>query len=376
MIPKEIYAETLAGLFAPIRHHLADASVSEILINGPGQVFIERRGQLERSDVRFASPGAVLSALRNVAQYAGTYVDESRPILEARLPDGSRLEAVLAPIVEGGPAVAIRRFSKATMTLDRLVALESLGQDAAEALAAMVIAKCNIVVAGGTGSGKTSLLNVLAACAPASERVLVLEDTRELEVVREHVVYMEARKPDERGAGAVSIRDLFRASLRMRPDRIIVGEIRGAEALDMLQAMVSGHGGCLGTLHASHPRDTLTRLETMCMMSDVNLPLTAIRMQIGSGIDVIVQVSRMADGGRKLTHITEVVAFDADNRRYELRDLFARRTLDDTLNPAEHPRSALLPTGALPSFTDRLREHGQRLPASMLRAADSASAGA
>jgi pilus assembly protein CpaF len=369
MIPREIYAETLATLFAPIRQFLEDASVSEILINGPNQVFIERSGRLERTDVRFASGAAVLAALRNVAQFAGTYVDDSNPILEARLPDGSRLEAILSPVVEGGPAVAIRRFAKATMTLARLVELGALGGDAADALQAMVVAKCNIVVAGGTGSGKTSLLNVLAACAPAGERVLVLEDTRELEIAREHVLYMEARRADEQGQGAIGIRELFRASLRMRPDRIVVGEIRGAEALDMLQAMVSGHGGCLGTLHASHPRDTLTRLETMCMMSDVNLPLAAIRLQIGSGIDLIVQVSRMPDGTRKLTHISEVVGFDADSRRYEMRDLFVRRGL------TPNSTSELVATGVLPTFLPRLAERGLSLPGSMLRAAAALKAG-
>jgi pilus assembly protein CpaF len=357
MIPSHIYAETLAALLAPIQPFLQDASVSEILINGPAQIFIERRGRLELTEARFESSAHVLAALRNVAQYAGTYVDERKPILEARLPDGSRLEAVLSPIAQDGPAVSIRRFSRVTMTLPRLVELGALGGDAAEALRAMVIAKCNIVVAGGTGSGKTSLLNVLAACAPAGERVLVLEDTRELEIARQHVVYLEARKPDEHGSGAISIRDLFRASLRMRPDRIIVGEIRGAEALDMVQAMVSGHGGCLGTLHASYPRDTLTRLETMCMMSDIEMPLSAIRMQIGSGIDAIVQVSRMPDGSRKISHITEVVGFDTERNRYELRDLFTRGA------------GELTPCGVLPSFHERLLEHGVDLPPSVLRAA-------
>jgi len=218
-------------------------------------------------------------------------------------------------------------------------------------------------VSGGTGTGKTSLLNVLAACADERERVIVLEDTRELDVTREHVLYMEARKPDEQGLGAISIRDLFRTSLRMRPDRLIVGEIRGPEALDLLQATVSGHGGCLGTLHASSPRDAVTRLETLCMMSDVQMPLTAIRLQIGSGIDLIVQVDRCVDGSRKLTHITEVVGFDADTGRYELRTLFERK-------PADHPSglSELTPTGALPACGVRLASHGVQLPAAMLRA--------
>jgi pilus assembly protein CpaF len=363
LIPKEIYADTLGRLLAPVRGYLDDPTVSEIMINGPEQIFIERRGQLELTDARFASTGAVLAALRNIAQYAGTFFDERFPILEARLPDGSRVEAVLAPIAQGGPAVSIRRFSKSTMTLERLVELGALDALSAEALSVMVAGKCNVVIAGGTGSGKTSLLNVLAGRVPSGERVLVLEDTREVEVARRHIVYLEARKADEHGSGAVTIRDLFRASLRMRPDRIIVGEIRGAEALDMVQAMVSGHGGCLATLHASYPRDTLTRLETMCMMSDVSMPLPAIRMQIGSGIDVIVQVSRLMDGSRKVTHITEVAGFDVDTGKYELRDLFVREY--DGVDAQGRVNSALRPTGVVPAFLPRLEEHGVKLPAGM-----------
>lgn len=368
MIPAEIYSDTLGTLLEPIRAFMDDPSVSEIMINGPDQIYIERKGKLELTEKRFASRGAVLAAMRNIAQFAGTFFDERFPILEARLPDGSRIEAVMAPIAEDGPVVAIRRFSKSTLTLDRLVELGALDDLSAAALVAMVVGKCNIAVAGGTGSGKTSLLNVLTACVPEGERVLVLEDTREIEVARKHVVYLGARKPDDQGQGAVGIRDLFRASLRMRPDRIIVGEIRGAEALDMVQAMVSGHGGALSTLHASYPRDTLTRLETMCMMSDVNMPLSAIRMQIGSGIDVIVQVARLSDGSRKITHITEVVGFDVDTGKYELRDLFLREY--DGLDGHGKIRSRLVPTGVVPSFLPRLLEHGVSLPAPMLAATE------
>ena len=363
MISREIYESTLSSLLGPVRPFMEDASVSEIMINGPHQIYVERKGKLELTEQRFASAQAVLAAMRNVAQFAGTYFDERFPILEARLPDGSRLEAVMSPIAQDGPVVSIRRFSRSTLTLERLVQLGALDQEAAAALVAMVAGKCNIMVAGGTGSGKTSLLNVLAAAVPEGERVIVLEDTREIEIAKNHVVYLEARKPDQKGEGAVGIRDLFRASLRMRPDRIIVGEIRGAEALDMVQAMVSGHGGCLGTLHASYPRDTLTRLETMCMMSDVGMPLPAIRMQLGSGVDVIVQVARLADGTRKITHITEVVGFDVDSGKYELRDLFVR----EFEGPAGHGlRSTLRPTGITPSFLPRLHEHGVTLPAAML----------
>jgi len=371
MIPKEIYVETVRQLLAPVAQFMDDPTVSEIMINGPHDIFVERRGKVERTDARFENADAVLAAMRNVAQYAGGFIDERHPILEARLPDGSRVEAVMAPIAQGGPVVAIRRFSKSTMTLERLVELGAMPGDAAEALRALTVAKCNIAVAGGTGSGKTSLLNVLAACVPASERVLVLEDTREIEVAHNHIVYLEARKADEFGEGTVTIRDLFRASLRMRPDRIIVGEIRGAEALDMIQAMVSGHGGCLSTLHATYPRDTLTRLETMCMMSDVEMPLPAIRMQIGSGIDVIVQVSRLMDGSRKITHITEVVGFDVDTGKYQLVDLWVRKYHGTDAHG--RVQSELVPTGVLPTFLPRLEEHGVALPASMLRAAVSST---
>ena len=363
MIPKRVFEQTLLQFLEPIVKFLDDPAVSEVMINGPQRIYIERAGKLELTSARFESAAAVLAALRNIAQYAGAFVDEKSPILEARLPDGSRVEALIAPVVQDGPVVSIRRFSRSTLTLARLVELDALSPDAAQALRAMTVAKCNIAVAGGTGSGKTSLLNVLAACTPEGERVLVLEDTRELEIERAHVVYLTARPPDEQGQGAISIRDLFRASLRMRPDRIIVGEIRGAEALDMVQVMVSGHGGCLGTLHASYPLDTLTRLETMCMMSDVEMPLSAIRMQIGSGIDVIVQVGRLLDGSRKITHVTEVVGFDPDQGRYELRDLFTRSY--DGVDPEGRVRSELAPTGKLPTFLPRLEAHGVSLPASM-----------
>jgi pilus assembly protein CpaF len=371
MIPEALFAKTLRTLFAPIAPYFDDPSVSEIMINGPSNVFVERKGRLERAPVSFDSADSVLAALRNVAQYAGSFIDAQHPILEARLPDGSRLEAVIAPIAQDGPSVAIRRFSQAKLTLEQLVELQALTADVAEALVTMTTAKCNIVVAGGTGSGKTSLLNVLAGSVPAGERVLVLEDTREINIDRDHVVYLTARKPDERGELEVSIRDMFRASLRMRPDRIIVGEIRGAEALDLVQAMVSGHGGCLSTLHASYPHDTMTRLETMCLMSDLDMPLHAVRSQLASGIDVIVQVSRMPDGRRGITHVTEVVGLDASGHHYELHDLFLR--VQAGTNAEGKPQSRLVPTGVLPKFMAKLAEHGLELPAAMLRAANQPS---
>ena len=367
MIPREVYQQTLLDFLAPVRAHLQDPTVSEVMINGPSQIYVERRGRLERVDARFDGVEAVLCALRNAAQFVGKFADERNLILESRLPDGSRLQAVLPPAAPDGPCVSIRRFAKDSFTIQRLVELGSLTQDAASTLAAFVGAKRNMLVAGGTGSGKTSFLNMLTNYVPDSERIVVIEDSKEVQVQREHVVSLEARGADADGEGRVTIRDLFRATLRMRPDRIVIGEIRGGEALDIIQAMVSGHGGCLGTLHASYPRDTLTRLETMAMMSDVEMPLVALRLQIASGLNVIVQLARLKDGTRKVTHVTEVVQFDAVTGKYELRDLFVRRYAGS--DERGYLRSELVPTGILPSFTSELAQFGMTLPVAVVEAA-------
>jgi pilus assembly protein CpaF len=250
----------------------------------------------------------------------------------------------------------------------------SFTRAAAETLSALVQSKQNLMIAGGTGSGKTSLLNMLTTYVPDGERIAVIEDSKEVQVQKQHVVYMEARPADEHGQGAVSIRELFRATLRMRPDRIVIGEIRGGEALDIIQAMVSGHGGCLGTLHATYPRDTLTRLETMAMMSDVEMPLAALRLQIASGVNIIVQASRLSDGSRKITHITEVVGFDSASGKYELVDLFVRRFQGRDVKG--QILSELVPTGALPRVTPMLKEYGLELPAAVYEAARQTEHGA
>jgi pilus assembly protein CpaF len=287
------------------------------------------------------------------------------------MPDGSRVEAILPPVAPDGPHVSIRRFFKETLTVERLVALDSLTEDAADALRAFVVSKCNILVAGGTGSGKTSMLNALSGFIPDGERVVVIEDSREVQFQKPHVVQLEARPADAKGEGAITIRDIFRATLRMRPDRVVVGEIRGGEALDIVQAMTSGHGGCMGTLHATYPRDTLTRMETMAMMSDVDMPLAAMRTQIGSGVQIVVQVARLQDGSRKVTHITEVLGFDIAKQSYVLQDLYVRRYSGMTRD--NRIRSRLVPTGTLPACKSQLEEHGMMLPAEMLRCAASAS---
>ena len=368
MIPREVFEQSLLQFFAPIRRYLEDPSVSDILINGPDQVYIERGGKLERTDARFDGREALLAALRNAAQFVGKRVDDERPILEGRLPDGSRIEAILPPAAPDGPHVAIRRFSRDSLSIARLVGLGALTETCAQALHACVIAKLNVIVAGGTGSGKTSMLNALSGYVPEGERVVVIEDSQEVQLQRAHVVQLEARPADPRGRGAVSIRELFRATLRMRPDRIVIGEIRGGEALDIVQAMTSGHGGCMGTLHATYPRDALTRLETMAMMSDVDMPLAAMRVQIASAVNLIVQVSRLSDGTRKITHVSEVTGFDAGRGVYQLSDLFSRTYA----GADEQGRivSELAPTGALPAFLPQLHEHGVELPPGMYAAAE------
>jgi pilus assembly protein CpaF len=365
-IPREIFAETLLQFFGPIRPFLDDPTVSDIMINGPGQVFVERRGKLELTSARFETREALTAALRNAAQFVGKHVDEERPILEGRLPDGSRIEAILPPAAPDGPCISIRRFFKETLTVERLIEFGAMTEEAAVTLQALVAAKLNVLVAGGTGSGKTSMLNALSSFIPEGERVVVIEDSRELQLQRLHVVMLEARPPDPKGRGEVTIRDLFRATLRLRPDRIVVGEIRGGEALDLIQAMTSGHGGCLSTLHATYPRDTLARLETMAMMSDVEMPLTALRTQLASAVNVIVQVSRLHDGSRKITHLTEVLDFDAAGGAYRTQDLFVRE--HQGLGPRGEILSELVPTGILPRALPQLHEHGVDLPRTVYQA--------
>lgn len=371
MISTELFQQALRGFLTPVLPFLEDDSVTEVLINGPSRVYVERRGQLSLTEASFRSSDELLSALRVIAQYVGRPFDDLHPILEARLPDGSRVEAVLPPISPDGPSVAIRRFSKDRLTLGKLLELGALTVDAAETLRALIVCKQNVIVAGGTGSGKTSLLNALSAFIPTGERIVVLEDARELQLQQEHVVQLETRPPDARGKGAVTIRDLFKATLRMRPDRIVLGEIRGGEALDLIQAMTSGHGGCLATVHASYPIDTMNRLETLALMGGVELPLVALRAQLASAVDVIVQTTRLRDGRRGVTHITEVVGVDPVHG-YRLKDLFAAlpaRSSDGST------RLELEPTGVIPDCLPLLRASGFDLPPGVHRAANRARGG-
>jgi pilus assembly protein CpaF len=319
-----VFADFVEGFLAPIRTDLADATVSEVLINGAHTIFVERRGRLEPSTSKFSSRAELLSALRAVAQFLGRPFDVMHPILEGRLPDGSRLEAILDPLAANGPCVAIRRHQQDTMNWERLIELDAIDARGLQVLQRCTDQKLNLLVSGGTGSGKTSLLRCIASLIPEAERIVSMEDARELHLSQPHVVSLEARPADEKGRGGVKIGDLFHATLRLRPDRIVIGELRGGEALDLIQAMTSGHGGCLSTLHASTPLDALRRLETMALYRGLAIPLTALRSQIASAVDVIVQVERCHDGRRWVRSISRVLPLDAEGG-YRVRPILDRR---------------------------------------------------
>ncbi len=305
-----IVAEILG--FGPIQALLEDDSITEIMVNGPKQVYIEREGKLHRVPITFENDDHVLRIIERIIAPLGRRIDESSPMVDGRLPDGSRVNAVIPPISLVGPCITIRKFSKIPFTIDDLIRFGTLTPEAAQFLEAAVQARLNIIVSGGTGSGKTTLLNVLSAFIPNDERIITIEDAAELQLNQEHVVRLEARPPNIEGKGAITIRDLVINALRMRPDRIIVGEVRGGEALDMLQAMNTGHDGSMTTAHSNGPRDTLSRIETMVLMAGMELPLKAIRQQISSAIDLIVHVDRMRDGSRRVVRISEVMGMEGD----------------------------------------------------------------
>lgn len=315
-----MYWQSLAGFLGPVWQHIENDAVSEIMINGHQEIYIEQRGKLERIDVRF-SPEQLKAAVMNIAQFVGRRVSEEEPYLDARLPDGSRVAVLLPPCSRKGISVSIRKFTKEKLTLEKLVSFGSLSPEMVTFLEAAVLLKKNIIVSGGTSSGKTSLLNVVSGLIPADERILTIEDSAELQLSQEHVVPMETKPPDKKGRGQVTIRDLVRASLRMRPDRIIVGEIRAGEALDLLQAMNTGHSGSMATVHASSPRQALTRLETLALFSGLDIPIRALREQVSSAIDIVVQAARLPDATRKVTHISEVGQL-TDDGAYQVFDIF------------------------------------------------------
>jgi pilus assembly protein CpaF len=326
------------------------------MVNRFDQVYIERRGQLEKTDASFASEDALLSAIRNVAQWVGRMIDEKNPILDARLPNGSRVHAIIPPGSRHGTCLTIRKFKTGGLTLDDLVSYGSISDAAREFLEICVRLHKNIVVSGGTGTGKTSLLGALSTAVPEGERIVVIEDTSELQMIQEHCIYLEVQRGNEHGEGALSIRELFVASLRMRPDRIIVGEVRGGEALDMIQSMLSGHSGSLSTVHANSARDAVIRLETLSLMSDVQLPVHVARAQVAMAIHLVVQLSRFVeDGSRKITRITEVHGLDSAGQ-YEMTDLFSCQMRGK--DRQGRLITSLDPTGGRPSFAAEPFERG------------------
>ncbi len=349
---QNVFSQTVLQFMGPVKDFLLDDDITEVMINGPEEIYIEQRGKLTRTDRRFSSPESLMAAIRNVGQFVGRNIDPSRPYMDARLPDGSRVHAMIPPIARRGPYMAIRRFSKHMLGIDDLVQRGSLTEETALFLQACVQARKNIVVSGGTGSGKTTLLNIVSAFIPEDERILVIEDSSELQLQQEHVLPMETQKADKQGRAEVTIRDLVVCSLRLRPDRIIVGECRGGEALDMLQAMNTGHSGSMTTVHANSSRDALSRLETLALMSGVSMTLAAIRGQVASAIELIVQIARFPDGSRRLTELTEVLSLDNDGR-YQTNPLFV---FDLRGKDPESGRvdGSLRATGNIPTFLKEL----------------------
>ncbi len=321
MQKQDIFEATVEHYLAPIMQFLEDPGVTEVMINHSDEIYIEKDGQMVRTQARFADQEGYEAAVNNILQYTNRSLSDADALIDARLPNGSRVHVVKEPCARHGTAVSIRKFGQATLDMDWLVELGTLTEQARQYLKMAVRAERNILVAGGTSTGKTSLLNALSRYIPPHSRIVLIEDSAELQLQQDHVVSLESKPPDRYGRGAVGIRELFRSSLRLRPDRIIIGEVRGGEALDMIQAMTSGQGGSMGTLHANNPADALNRLETMALMSKIELPLYALRAQVSSAIDVIVQMNRFVGGRRMTSHITEIDPL-GDDGHYRLRELF------------------------------------------------------
>ncbi|MGO8753391.1 MAG: CpaF family protein [Thermoguttaceae bacterium] len=348
MSREEIFEATVKYFLEPIEALLNDETVTEIMVNGHEKIYIERRGRLEYTGLSFPSADALLSAVHNIAQWVGREITEEHPVLDARLPNGSRVHVIIPPSARQGTYLTIRKFSREALTLDDLVRYGSISPAAKEFLEICVRLRKNILLAGGTGTGKTSLLGALSRAIPEEERIVVIEDTSELRLIQAHCLYLEAKHADAAGKGGLDVRELFRNSLRMRPDRIVVGEVRGGEALDLVQSMISGHAGSMSTVHAETPRDALIRLETLSLMSDVEIPIYVARAQVASAIHLIVQIARFSeDGSRKITRITEARGIDASNQ-YQTCDLFVHRLRGKT--PDGRLIGELEPTGERPTF--------------------------
>ncbi len=358
---REIRHELLG--YGPLEPLLADPSISDILVNRFDQVFVERRGKLERSTVRFIDNAHLLKIIEKIATGVGRRVDESSPMVDARLPDGSRVNAIIPPLALDGPSLSIRKFSRIPIKVQDLINFGSITPEIAQVLAAMVKARLNILISGGTGSGKTVFLNVLSSFIPNDERIITIEDSAELQMQQEHVVRLETRPANLEGCGEVTQRDLVKNALRMRPERIILGEVRSGEALDMLQAMNTGHDGSLATIHANSPRDALARLETMVSMAGLNIPDKAIRHQIASAIHVIIQLARLSDGSRKMLHLFEIVGMEGD--MITVQEIFCYELLGITED--RKVKGRFVTRGIRPKFMKRLDALGIQLPAQIFQ---------
>ncbi len=353
---QSVFEASARYFLEPIAALLDDDAVTEIMVNGHAEVYAERRGRLERTDAAFESEDAMLTAIHNIAQWVGREIGPEHPVLDARLPDGSRVHAVIPPSARTGIYLTIRKFSREAFTLDDLIGFGSLSEEAKEFLELCVVLRKNLLIAGGTGTGKTVLLGALSRAIPEQERIVVIEDTSELRLIQSHCLYLEARHGGTEGRGGLGVRELFANSLRMRPDRIIVGEVRGGEALDMVQSMLSGHSGAMSTIHANTALDALIRLETLSLMSDVQLPVHVARAQVASAIHVVVQIARFSeDGSRKVTRITEAAGLD-QRGEYVLDDLYIAclrgKRADGQLE------AALMPADRQPSFATEPYEQG------------------
>ncbi|MBY6037447.1 CpaF family protein [Fictibacillus nanhaiensis] len=365
---KKVIDELINDLtgFGPINPLLLDENVTEVMVNGPHQVYAEKKGKLVLTPIQFRDEEHVLNVIEKICAPIGRRIDESSPMVDARLPDGSRVNAIIPPLSLIGPTITIRKFSKDPFTIENLIDFGTVTREMAAFIEACVKAHLNIFVSGGTGSGKTTTLNVLSAFIPGDERIITIEDAAELQLWQEHVISLESRPPNIEGKGAITIRDLVRNSLRMRPDRIVIGEVRGGEALDMLQAMNTGHDGSLATGHSNSPRDMIARLETMVLLGGVDLPVKAIREQIAGAVDVIIQQARLKDGTRKITHITEVQGLEGDV--IVLQDIFEYK--QEGVDENGKIIGRLSPTGVRPKFFERLEQSGIHIPTSVFMEGD------
>jgi pilus assembly protein CpaF len=360
-ITREISDDILG--YGPLEPFLRDDTVTEVMVNNHDRIYVERSGKIERAGANFVDNAHLLRIIDKIVSQVGRRIDESSPMVDARLPDGSRVNAIIPPLALRGPTLTIRKFARDPYTMDDLINFGSISPKSAHFLSACVRGKLNVLISGGTGTGKTTLLNAVSAYVPGEERIVTIEDAAELQLQQEHVITLESRPPNIEGKGEVRIRELVRNALRMRPDRIIVGEVRGAETLDMLQAMNTGHEGSLTTIHANSPRDALSRVETLVLTAGVELPLRAIREQIASAFDLMIQISRLVDGSRRVTHISEVLGMESDV--VTLQDIFVAKPPDEEQATSGHTRllGTLLCSGLKPHFLEKMATNGVSMPA-------------